>query len=232
MTRIRYKLGVFFFSILLQLLPNFSIGQQHFRLRADFSIKEKFPDGTLSLTMGSVLYDRTYRKVVFHITFPSKEDWVIQDTVFNKIIDKKLVARQFIPMLPASTLYEFALQNNLNNFGLEKSAYTILKVEREDNMVMSTWMPEKRMQKVFGKIIVSQELGKLKGVAFYTPANVLLKKQLFKGYLKNTGVEFPAEIIEIIYKAGGKETKISSYKNLRINELKDDALYNFPIPVK
>ena len=214
------------------MLPNSLIGQHYFRLRADFTIKEKFPDGKLSLTMGSVLYDRTYRKVVYHVTFPTKEDWVIQDTVFNKIIDKKLVARQFIPMLPSSTLYEFALQNNLNNFGLEKTAYTIAHVEREGTMVLTTWTPEKRMQKVFGKIIVSQELGKLKGVAFYSPTDVLLKKQLFKTYLKNSGVEFPAEIIEILYKAGGKETKISTYKNLRINELKDDALYNFPVPVK
>ena len=182
--------------------------------------------------MGSVMYDRSYRKVVYHVTFPAKEDWVIQDTVFNKIIDHKLVTRQFIPMLPSSTLYEFALQNNLNNFGLEKTAYTIAHVEREGTMVVTTWTPEKRLQKVFGKIIVSQELGKLKGVAFYSPTNVLLKKQLFKSYLKNSGVEFPAEIIEILYKAGGKETKISTYKNLRINELKDDALYNFPVPVK
>jgi hypothetical protein len=214
------------------MLPNFLIGQHYFRLRADFTIKEKFSDGKMSLTMGSVLYDRSFRKLVYHVTFPSKEDWVIMDTVFNRIVDKKLVARQFVPMLPSSTIFEFALQNNLDNFGLEKSSYTLNKVDRDGDMVLTTWIPDKRLQKALGKIIVSKRAGKLVGVAFYTPKNELVKKQIFKGYLKSSGVEFPAEILEILYKVGGKETKISTFKNLRINEMNDDALYNFPVPAK
>jgi hypothetical protein len=170
--------------------------------------------------------------LVYHVTFPEKEDWVIVDTVFNRIVNGKLVTRQAVPMLPSSTIFEFALQNNLNNFGLEKSYYTLNKVEKSGDMVLSTWLPDKRMAKVTGKIIVSKKDGRLVGVAFYTPKNELVKKQIFKGYLKVSGIEFPSEIIETLYKLGGKETKISTFKNLRINELKDDTLYNFPIPAK
>lgn len=184
----------------------------------------------MSLTMGSVLYDRTYRKLVYHVTFPQKEDWVIMDTVFYRIVDNKVVDRQFVPMLPSSTIFEFALQNNLDNFGLEKSSYKLDKVERDADMVLTTWLPDKRLAKALGKIIVSKRKGKLVGVAFYTPKNELVKKQIFKGFIKSSGVEFPAEVIEILYKVGGKETKVSTFKNLRINELNDDALYNFVIP--
>ncbi len=213
-------------------LPNFLIGQHYFRLRADFSIKEKFSDGKMSLTMGSVLYDRTYKKLVYHVTFPAKEDWVIVDTVFNRIVANKLVNRQFVPMLPSSTIFEFALQNKLDNFGLEQSLYTLSNVERDGTMVITTWLPDKRMQKAFGKVVVSKQGGKVVGIAFYTPKNELIKKQIFKGFLKSNGVEFPSEIVEVLYKLSGKETKISTFKNLRINELKDDALYNLPIPLK
>ncbi|MFM2284533.1 MAG: hypothetical protein RLZZ543_29 [Bacteroidota bacterium] len=186
----------------------------------------------MGLTMGSVLYDRTSKKLVYHVTFPEKEDWVIMDTVFNRIVNNKLVNRQFIPMLPSSTMFEFALQNNLNNFGLENSSYTINKVDREGDMVITTWLPDKRYAKVFGKVIVSKRAGKIVGVAFYSPKNELVKKQIFKGFLKSSGIEFPSEIYEVLYKEKGKETKISTYKNLRINEMKDDALYNFPVPSK
>ena len=230
---IKQKLHCFFLLLaFIFVLPNFSIGQHYFRMRADFSIKEKFNDGKMSLTMGSVLYDRTSKKLVYHVTFPEKEDWVIVDTVFNKIVNGKLITRQFVPMLPSSTIFEFALQNNLNNFGLEKSYYTLNKVEKSGDMVLTTWLPDKRMAKVTGKIIVSKKDGRLVGVAFYTPKNELVKKQIFKGYLKVSGIEFPSEIIETLYKVGGKETKISTFKNLRINELKDETLYNFPIPAK
>lgn len=230
---IKQKLHSFFLLLVFYfVLPNFSIGQHYFRMRADFSIKEKFNDGKMSLTMGSVLYDRTFKKLVYHVTFPEKEDWVIVDTVFNRISNGKLVTRQTVPMLPSSTIFEFALQNNLNNFGLEKSYYTLSKVEKSGDMVLTTWLPDKRMAKVTGKIIVSKKDGRLVGVAFYTPKNELVKKQIFKGYLKVSGIEFPSEIIETLYKLGGKETKISTFKNLRINELKDDTLYNFPIPAK
>jgi len=227
------KLHCFFLLLVFYfVLPNFSIGQHYFRMRADFSIKEKFNDGKMSLTMGSVLYDRTFNKLVYHVNFPEKEDWVIVDTVFNRIAKGKLVSRQVVPMLPSSTIFEFALQNNLNNFGLEKSYYILNKVEKSGDMVLTTWLPDKRMAKVTGKIIVSKKDGRLVGVAFYTPKNELVKKQIFKGYLKVSGIEFPSEIIETLYKLGGKETKISTFKNLRINELKDDTLYNFPIPAK
>jgi hypothetical protein len=216
--------------VITNVLPNSSIGQHYFRLRADFSIKEKFNDGKMSLTMGSVLYDRTYRKLVYHVTFPKKEDWVIMDTVFYRIVDNVVMDRQFVPMLPSSTIFEFALQNNLDNFGLEKSSYKLDKVERDADMVLTTWLPDKRLAKALGKIIVSKRKGKLVGVAFYTPKDELVKKQIFKGFIKSSGVEFPAEVIEILYKVGGKETKVSTFKNLRINELNDDALYNFVIP--
>lgn len=218
------------FVFVLIVLPNFLIGQHYFRMQADFSIKEKLNDGKQSLTIGTVYYDRSHRKLVYDIRFPEKETWVIMDTAFYKIVNGEVKLRQMIPMMPESTIFEFALNNNLDNFGLENSFYTLEKVEREDDQVLTSWMPDKRLSKAFGKIIVSKKDGKLYGIAFYTPEGELVKKQLFKNFIKASGVEFPAEITEFIYKTTGRELKLSTYKNLKINELKQDAFYNFPVP--
>ena len=113
------------------MLPNSLIGQHYFRMKADFSIKEKFSDEKMALTMGTVYYDRTHKKIVYDIKFPEKETWLIMDTVFYKIQDNAIIHRQFIPMLPSSTMFESALANSLDNFGLEKSFYTLEKVEKE-----------------------------------------------------------------------------------------------------
>lgn len=219
-----------FLLVCLLVLPNFSIGQHYFRMKADFSIKEKFNTGSYSLTMGTIYYDRTYKKIVYQVRFPEKESWVIMDTVFYKIKDNKLVLKQFIPILPASTMFESALANKLDNFGLENSFYKLEKVEKEADLVISTWMPEKKLQKAMGKIIISKKQNQLYGIAFYTPKNELVKKQIFKGYLKASGISFPEEITEILYKLGGKETKLTTFKNLVVNEMKNDAIYNLTIP--
>jgi hypothetical protein len=199
-------------------------------MRADFSIKEKFNDGKMSLTMGTVYYDRTHKKLVYDIKFPEKETWVIVDTVFFKIRNNAVVLRQFIPMLPSATMFESALANNLDNFGLENSFYKLEKVEKDADLVISTWMPDKRLAELMGKIVMSKKNNQLYGIAFYTIQNELLKKQIFKDYLKASGISFPKEITEILYKIGGEEMKITTFKNLVVNEMKNESTYNFVIP--
>ncbi len=223
---------IFHFAFLTTflVLPNFSIGQHYFRMKADFSIKEKFSDGKMALTMGTVYYDRTHKKIVYDVKFPEKERWVISDTVFYKIKDEKLVLKQFIPMLPSATVFESALSNNLDNFGLEDSFYKLESVEKEDDLVISTWKPDKRFSEVMGKILISRKNNQLYGIAFYTNENVLLKKQIFKGYLKSSGIAFPEEITDIIYKLAGKELKVTTFKNLVVNELTNNEIYNYTLP--
>jgi hypothetical protein len=217
------------------MLPNLSIGQHRFRMKAEFSIKEKHTDGKMSLTMGTVYYDRSARKLVYQIRFPEKETWVISDTVFNRIVNGKLITRQFIPMLPSSTLFDFALSNNLNNFGLENSFYKAKDVKKDADQVITTWVPDDKLKKVFGNVVISRKNNQLYGIAFYSPKDELLKKQIFKGYIRASGISFPQEITEIIYKfeangAKSKGTKISTFKNLVVNDPNENDIYNFPVP--
>jgi hypothetical protein len=222
--------AIFIFTMLM--LPNSIIGQHYFRMKADFSIKEKFGDGKMSLTMGTLYYDRNYKKLVYDVKFPQKETWVIKDTIFYKIVKGELIQQVLLPLMPNTTIFDFALNNNMDNFGLEKSPYKINKIENEKDMVISTWLPDPKMAKALGKIVISKKKAKLFGIAFYTPKNELVKKQLFKGFLTSAGVTFPEEITEILYKQFTKETKLTTFKNLKVNEMKDENFYNFTIPRK
>jgi hypothetical protein len=235
MQQIRQLVGSVILLSILLMLPNLSIGQHRFRMKAEFSIKEKHPDGKMSLTMGSVYYDRSARKLVYQIRFPEKETWVISDTVFNRIVNGKLITRQFIPMLPSSTLFDFALSNNLNNFGLENSFYKAKDTKKDADQVITTWVPDERVKKAFGNVVISRKNNQLYGIAFYSPKDELLKKQIFKGYIRASGISFPQEITEIIYKieangAKSKGTKISTFKNLVVNDPNENNIYNFPVP--
>jgi len=211
-------------------------GQQYYRMKADFSIKQILPDGKQSLSMGKVYYDRTFKKVVYDLKFPEKEVWVIGDSQLVKIANGKVVVKEKVPFLVTSTIFEFALQNNLGNYGLEKSVYKVGEVKKDKDQVITTWVPNEKINKLFGNVVVSRKNNQLFGMAIYNNKNELIQKQLFDGFIKALGVKFPSTITEITYykNANGttsKGTKITTYKKLVVNEPNENNIYNYPIPV-
>ena len=66
----QFKYWYIIFILTTLMLPNSVIGQHYFRMKADFSIKEKFGDGKMALTMGTIYYDRNYKKLVYDVKFP------------------------------------------------------------------------------------------------------------------------------------------------------------------
>jgi hypothetical protein len=214
---------------ILFVLPNFLVGQHYFRLKADFSIKEKYQDGKMALNMGTVYYDKVIDKLVYKMTFPEKETWVFKDTTFYRFIGSTIKSKQMLPFNPAATIFNNILNNTIHNFGLEKSLYKISKVEKDKDLVITTWLPDKKLEKAFGKVVTSKKDNKIYGIAFYSPTNELIKKQFFKNYIKAAGLDFPTEVTEIHYLTSGRELKVTTYKNVVINELKNDEIYNYNI---
>jgi hypothetical protein len=95
--------------------------------------------------------------------------------------------------------------------------------------VITTWLPDKKLEKAFGKVVTSKKDNKIYGIAFYSPTNELIKKQFFKNYIKAAGLDFPTEVTEIHYLTSGRELKVTTYKNVVINELINDEIYNYNI---
>jgi hypothetical protein len=58
----------------------------------------------------------------------------------------------------------------------------------------------------------------------------VLRKQFFRTYANFNGLEFPVEIIDLVYVAGLEIVQKTTYKNIRVNEAGNLQWYNFPIP--
>lgn len=223
-------LAALFSLLLCQLLPLESKGQQFYKIKADFSIKEKLADGTSQLIMGEVYYDKVVKKIVYNITFPEPETWVIQDTVFYRLKGQQVVDKTKSFLAPNSSVFHFALTGQLPDYGLKNSPYKVEQVEKEGSMIISTWKPDASINQIFGKVVLSNVHKKLNGIVFYNPAGEILSKQIYQDYLNVNGCEFPTKVTQITYLKTGSNYQVTIYKNIAINQDGEENIYNFVIP--
>ncbi len=215
--------------ILITLFSNISFSQAFFRIKADFSIKAKGFNGKSQLTMGKVYYDKTIKKIVYKIKYPEKSDWVSVDTNMYHIVNNKVTSRKSLPAIVEFTIFHIALSGNLSNYGLDKSPFTISKVQQSKGMVITTWDPPQLYSKIYGRIIVSNKNKKLYGIIFFSPDGMILRKQFFKKYQNINGFSFPSEVLQISYNESKESYELSSFKNIIINDMNEDYIYDYYI---
>ncbi|EPR65931.1 hypothetical protein [Cyclobacterium qasimii] len=112
-------------------MPGINFGQQFFRISADFSIKEKISDGTSKLIIGKVFYDLSAEKIIYDISFPEPETWVLQDTTLYRFQSNELLSETSSFIIPNSSFFHYTLSGQLADFGLKNSGYTIIDVEKK-----------------------------------------------------------------------------------------------------
>ncbi len=222
------------FLLLIAVWPVLANAQKeaYYRVRADFSIKEKSTDGKSSLTMGEVYFDRMTKKIIYKVRFPEKEIWLFQDTLMCTVQGEKVMKRSLLPGFIDFSIFNLSLNNNLKDYGLKKSIYSVKSVVKEDNMVISTWVPKKEFEKVLGEVKISVVDNRLYGVVFYNPMKVIIGKQIFTNYTTIHSFEFPSEILNFSYLENGQEIhQVATYKNIKVNNW-DEDLYNYTLPRK
>lgn len=216
------------FLFILIILPKLSLGQYYFRMSAEFSIKEKFIDGTSSLSVGKMYYDANFKKLVFDLSFPKKQMLVFVDSSMLIIENNKIIDTQKFSAFQEFSIYHLALTGKLIDFGMKNSMYSIQNVEKEGDMVITTWLPEERLKKVLGEIVMSMKDKTLYGIAFYNAEGVLAGKQILRNYQKVGAFSFPGEVIQMSYlKDGSEAIKLYNYSNVTVNETGKDHIYNY-----
>ncbi len=212
-------------------VPSMAQRDAYYRIRADFSVKEKHTDGKSSLTMGQVYYDKARKKIVYNVKFPDKEVWLFHDTVMYRIKDNVPEKKAVIPGYIDFSVFNLALNNNLKDYGLKNSMYELKNVSRDEDMVISLWSPKKEYAKLIGDIKISVKDNRLYGVLIYDAAKKMIGKQIFTEYVKIGGFEFPAEIVNFSYTTEGQEIhQITTYKNVKVNNWDENTFYNYPVP--
>jgi hypothetical protein len=202
----------------------------YYRVRAEFSVKEKSSDGRSSLTMGTVYYDKARKRIVYDVLFPEKEMWLFTDSVMYTIKDGITKKQPIVQGYIDFSIFNLSLNNNLKDYGLKNSIYELGKVTADEDMVISLWVPKKEYVKVIGDVKVSIRGNQLYGVLVYDAAKKRIGKQVFSDYIKIGGFEFPGEIINFTYLENGEEIKqITNYKNVKINNWDEDYFYNYNV---
>ena len=200
-------------------------GQQYTRIHADFSVKVKTASGGQSLTMGQVFYDRNNKQLIYYVTFPEKETWVTSDTVVYQIKDGKLISKTATFSMAEFTVFHLALNSHLQDFGLKNTRYAARDVQREGDLVITTWAPPEKAREKLGNILVSVKNKQLFGVVFQDPQGVIIRKQFFEAYQLISGLAFPGKIIEINISNGIESYQVTSYKNVVVDEMENDNKY-------
>ncbi len=221
------------FSFLFFLFLSISLltwAQKYYRITGDYSIKAKSFDGKSQLTAGKFYYDLNYKKLVYCNSFPAVDVWVSFDTVTYRIVDNKVTKRYLAPPLSEFSIFHLALTSQIKNYGLNASGFTIQKVEKNNNMVITTWMPPAHLKKIFGKVLISVKENRLSGLIFIDSEGTVIRKQFFDKYDNFLGVEFPLEVVDITYTNGLENYQVTSYKNIMIDEVYSNDFYNYPIP--
>ena len=181
--------------------------------------------------MGKVYYDKNAQKIIYINTFPKKETDVLIDTVLYSIIDNKIISKNSTFFTYKYSIFHLALIGNLSTFGLDGSVYKLVKTEKEKDLVITTWQADGKAKEKLGKIILSTKNKKLYGVVVFDNKNKIIMKQFFKNFVNVNGMDFPSEITQISYNASGKESYgITTYKNIVVDDIKDDNIYNFVLP--
>ncbi len=204
--------------------------QDYFRIKTDFMIKGKASSGEQQLTVGKIYYDKNIKKIVFDISFPEKEIWIQKDTNLYKIVNGLVTDKQKTPSIVDFTIYNLALNGSLSDFGLKKTNFKIIDIEKEGNSIYTTWEPPKELKELYGNVIIQNTDQKLTGIIFKNKDDIVVGRQFFKKYINIKGLAFPTEIIRETTINDKKIYEITTFSNIVVNEFTSDDKYDFKIP--
>ncbi len=224
-----FSLSLFLY---LLLFPGSLSAQDYYRFTADFVIKEKLDDEASQLITGKVYFDKYVKKLVYEVQFPEPSVIVMQDTLLYKLRDGVVEEIKSIPPLAENSVFYQLLERKTKNFGLNDpgSGYVLSNVEKVDDQVISTYVPVEELKTIFGTVLISIKKGQLYGVVIKSKEGEILSKQFFRKYVNVLGLEVPTEMIIFNFLPSGQtHKKITTFKNVRINENENDFMYNYPV---
>lgn len=217
--------------LLVFLVNGLQAQSEFYRFKSDFSIKEKETGKDQGrLITGSIYYDKNLHKTVYDIRFPEPEQWLVRDTFMYRMKADSLVSQQMVPPVGEFSIFNMILSQQLNDFGLAKVGYTPGDVQQDGNQVVSQWLPPVQLKTYLGPVSMQQENKRLTAAAFYDKDQKLVSKFYFKDYILQNGLPVPGKIYQIFYREAGEFVRIMTLKNIIINQVDEDSIYDFATP--
>ncbi len=209
-----------------------AVAQPHYRIQANFSVKEVKSDGSQSLSMGRVFYDLHHGKVVFDIYYPSPHQIVLTNTHVYIIHQGKVTNTSKAPNMLSFSIFNLSMKGSLPYYGLQDTPFELQDIERVDSMVISTWQLPEALVKSRSKLLLSQVDRRLQGLVTFDEDGELVSRQLFENYTTVQGLSFPRRVVQFVYTAdGSKDQRITTYSNIMVNNsTSNENMYHFRLP--
>jgi len=219
---------IFFFAF----LSNFQgVSQAYFRISADFSIKDKNPKGS-EFYKGKVYYDKEFKKIIYHVDFPERKTLVLADTQMYVLVNKKIESQSFTPSTNKFTIFNLALSGDLKNYGLDKTGYYINSIEESEDQTIIEWLPPEGLEDKLGKAVISLKNDQLFGIVLFKPNGEIMGKRFYQNYVSVNGLPFPEKVIQVSYLHGEEYYKITTFENIKIDELENEEMYRIDLNSK
>jgi hypothetical protein len=202
----------------------FLSGQQKQRISATYSIKEIDTLGQNKISMGELFFSNSSRVLRFEQKFPDTRSYILQDTVLNITKQNSKQNISISKGLIDYNIYNLILAGSIQDFGLSKSGYILEKVKEEEGLIIMVYVPPKAMPTI-SKIELVKKEGKLEGFIVYNEKGVLISQTFFREYVLKDGVLVPMKIIQFLHYGTKQSKKITTLKDVKINETTRIHLY-------
>jgi hypothetical protein len=224
------KPGIIFFLLGLTLFQTLQ-AQEYYRVNADFTVKIKRSDGTMNLTRGSVYYDKNIMELIYRVSFPQPEVWVIADTSLFKFRTDTLYERISIPSINEFTVFHLSLNSGISDFGLKNSRFKVSKVEKKNDLVLSYWKIPAKAEISIDHVVVAKKENRLESVIMMGDSAKVLSRQFYRNYMKSGAFEFPQQIVQILPGEDGEDNyQVTEFKNIMVNNMDNDKLFRYRLP--
>ena len=203
-------------------------GQEYYRINADFTVKIKRGDGSMNLTRGVVYYDKNIRELIYRLSFPQPEVWVIADTSMFKSRADTLYERTTIPSINEFTVFHLSLNSGISDYGLKKSMYKVSRVEKKNDQVLSYWKIPDRVESSIDHVILANKENRLESVIMVGDESKILSRQFFRDWERIGAFEFPRQIVQILPDEEGNDNyQVTEFENIRVNDMEHEELFRF-----
>jgi hypothetical protein len=204
--------------------------QQFFRIKTDYSIKYKDPQGKEVLQMGVVYYDIHSKIIVMRNGFPVKEIIAQKDTLIYQIRNNYVLSKSRAYSIVELSIFHLALTGELEDYGLKKAGYQLSAVKEDKGLLLTTWLPPENLKENYGKILISTKNKQLFGIVFLDTNEKIIAKHFFRNYTNINGFVFPMEVLRITISDDKEIYNLTNYSKMIINDTNQEEYYNFQIP--
>lgn len=215
-----------FFCLWLMGFSQVACGQEYYRINAGFTVKIKKHDGTMNLTKGAVYYDKNIKELIYRVSFPQPEVWVIADTSIFKYRQDTLYERITIPSVNEFTVFHLSLNSGMSDFGLTKSMFKVSKVEKKNDLVLSYWKIPDQIETSIDHVVVAKKDNRLESVIMMGDESKILSRQFYRDYLKIGAFEFPQQIVQIVPDDDGNQNyQVTEFDHIKVNDMEHEDLF-------